>query len=402
MEFSKLTALAMPDKNVRDDILQTNRWYFSLPHTKGLSLSRLGQIIEQSINEIYVFDAETLNFIFVNEGARNNLGYSLDELSKLTPIDIKPEFTSLKFNELIKPLRSGGDKAVIFETVHKRKDDSVYPVEVHLQFSGDEEPAIFVAIILDITNRNARVEELKMARNQALEASQTKSDFLAVMSHELRTPLNAVIGFSEIIHRQMMGPPGEGKYREYARLIKESGEHLLSLVNNVLDLSAIEAGKMNVSKENIDVKRLFADCLMFVSQHAEDKSIEISEKMSTALPDLYADQKMLRQILINLLSNAVKHTPKNGQVIFSTETSKEEIRFVIHDNGPGIPQDMLNLVLEPFAQATSSPYTKDKSWGLGLSIVKNLTELHDGTLIIESDPGDGAKITVILPLGRGG
>ncbi len=368
-----------------------------MPHTRGLSLVRLGQIIEKSINEVYVFDADTLKFIFVNEGARDNLGYSLDELSELTPIDIKPMFSKSEFEALITPLRSGETEVLVFETVHKRKDGTTYPIEVHLQLSTEEEPYVFVAIILDITVHNKRSAELKEAKLLAEKASQTKSNFLAVMSHELRTPLNAILGFSQIIENHMMGPPGSGKYREYARLINESGEHLLDLVNNVLDLSAIEAGKLKVSKEETDFERLFSDCLIFVQQHAREKSIRISSNIPSPLPPLQADQRMLRQMLINLLSNAVKHTQENGNIVLSAGSPSGSVQLAVEDDGPGIPEDMIRLVLEPFEQVTSTPYNKDRSWGLGLSIVKGLAELHDGYLSVESDLGKGTRVTLTLP-----
>ena len=306
-----------------------------MPHTRGLSLVRLGQIIEKSINEVYVFDADTLKFIFVNEGARDNLGYSLDELSELTPIDIKPMFSKSEFEALITPLRSGETEVLVFETVHKRKDGTTYPIEVHLQLSTEEEPYVFV--------------------------------------------------------------PGSGKYREYARLINESGEHLLDLVNNVLDLSAIEAGKLKVSKEETDFERLFSDCLIFVQQHAREKSIRISSNIPSPLPPLQADQRMLRQMLINLLSNAVKHTQENGNIVLSAGSPSGSVQLAVEDDGPGIPEDMIRLVLEPFEQVTSTPYNKDRSWGLGLSIVKGLAELHDGYLSVESDLGKGTRVTLTLP-----
>ena len=368
-----------------------------MPHTRGLSHVRLGQIIEKSINEIYLFDADDLKFIFVNEGARENLGYSLDELSELTPIDIKPAYSKMKFDALIQPLRTGEKELVVFETVHERRDGSAYPVEVHLQLSTAEHPHVFVAIILDITERNRRRVELEEAKNIAEHANETKSNFLAAMSHELRTPLNAILGFSQIIENHTMGPPGGGKYRAYAHLINKSGAHLLDLVNNVLDLSAIEAGKLNVSKQDTDFESLFSDCLIFVSQHAKDKSIRISSNIPSPLPPLQADQRMLRQMLINLLSNAVKNTQENGRISMTAGSPNGQVELVVEDDGPGLPEDMIGLLLQPFEQVSSTPYHKDRSWGLGLSIVKGLAELHDGSLAIESSLGKGTKVTVTLP-----
>jgi len=160
---------------------------------------RLGRIIEQSLNEIYIFDAQTMHFLQVNHGARSNLGYTMAELQEMTPLDFKPEFTHQSFDELIKPLRDGTSKQITFETVHQRKNGSTYDVEVHLQLMKDEVPPVFVAILQDITDRKQAEEDRRFALVDAEQANQAKSEFLAAMSHELRTPLNAILGFSDIL-----------------------------------------------------------------------------------------------------------------------------------------------------------------------------------------------------------
>ena len=172
---------------------------------------------------------------------------------------------------------------------------------------------------------------------------------------------------------------------------------MLDLVNNVLDLSAIESGKLKVTKQDTDFESLFEDCLIFVQEHAVEKSIRISSEIPSPLPPLQADQRMLRQMLINLLSNAVKHTPANGHITISAGAPGTSVQLIVQDDGPGIPEDMIDLAIAPFEQITSTPYNKDRSWGLGLSIVKGLAELHGGFLSVESYSGKGTRVSVTLP-----
>jgi len=363
--------------------------------------ARLGRIVEQSLNEVYVFDAQTFRFLQVNLGARNNLKYTMEELRHLTPLDIKPNFTRQQFEDVIKPLRDKTEDKIIFVTVHRRKDGSDYDVEIHLQLIDTETPEVFGAIIQDITERKHAEASLRTALVEAERANNAKSEFLATMSHEFRTPLNAILGFSEMMRAQYFGPLGSKNYNEYANDIYDSGEHMLELVNDVLDIAAIEAGKRSIVKEVITIDELLKSCIRNVEEAAEQKIINLSVDVAEDLPLLYADRRSTIQVIHNLLSNAIKFTPRDGKVSVSASAADHEIVIKVMDSGIGISADHLPEITEPFIQADADPHYTQEGTGLGLSIVKSLVEAHDGTLNIESEIDKGTTVTVSLPSHEG-
>jgi len=236
------------------------------------------------------------------------------------------------------------------------------------------------------------------ARQEAEIANAAKSRFLAVMSHELRTPLNAIMGFSEIMATQHFGPIGNETYREYARDIHASSDHLLALINDVLNLTAIEAGKQRMKFEDIPVEALFDDCLATIAPQAAEKRITVIRDLEDALPPLHADPRATRQIVLNLLSNAVKYIPPGGQVRAAAHLEHGFHVLTVEDNGPGIPPELLPTLTQPFVRSETDPYTRQGSTGLGLAIVKQLVDLHKGILSIRSKPGAGTRISVSFPL----
>jgi len=494
--------------------------------------TRLGRIVEQSISEIYMFDAETLHFISVNRGARENLGYTATELEGLTPLDLKPEFTPERFENLVKPLRDGTEEAIAFQTVHRRKDGSTYDVEVCLQLmdrrtmsvfvanimdiserkrterelfekeerfrsilgssmvamivatdadgkivswnpaaekifgygeteivgrpltdimpkrfrdahrkgfnralnsddynimgktvsvhglkkSGEEFPIElsigvwkqdgiknFSAVIHDITERKATEEALQEALAQAERANQAKSEFLATMSHEFRTPLNAILGFSEMMRTQCFGPLGSDNYTEYASDIYNSGEHMLGLVNDILDISAIEAGKRPMVRETVEVGELLSDCVRSVDHSISGSGVVLNvQPVPADLPYLYADRRSIAQIILNLLSNAIKFTDRGGIITVTVTGRDGRIAIEVRDTGVGIEADRLDSITGPFSQTYSDPHQPQEGTGLGLSIVKSLVEAHDGELTIDSAVGTGTTVTVDFPVQRVG
>jgi len=363
--------------------------------------ARLGRIVERSLNEVYVFDAHTLRFLQVNHGARNNLNYSMAELRDLTPLDIKPNFTRQQFEDVIKPLRDKAEDMITFETVHRRKDGSDYNVEIHLQLIETETPEVFVAIIQDITDRKHAEQTLRSALVEAERANNAKSEFLATMSHEFRTPLNAILGFSEMMRAQYFGPLGSKNYNEYANDIYDSGEHMLELVNDVLDIAAIEAGKRSIVKEFIPVEALLKNCIRNIEDAADHKSIDLSVNVAKDLPVLYADRRSAIQIIHNLLSNAIKFTNRDGKISVSASAVDRDIVIKIIDSGIGISAGHLPDITEPFIQADADPHNAQEGTGLGLSIVKSLIEAHDGKLSIDSEVGKGTTVVVSLPTHEG-
>ena len=241
-------------------------------------------------------------------------------------------------------------------------------------------------------------EDLAVARDQAEEANRAKSDFLALMSHELRTPLNAIIGFSEIIKSEMMGPLGNPKYREYASDVFDSGQHLLGLINDILDLSKIEAGKMELEEKDVDVAEVIGSCLRLVTERAAKGGVKLITEIPDDLPALRIDERTLKQILLNLLSNAVKFTPEGGSVTVET-WFRPESGFVLQvaDTGVGIALEDIPKALTPFGQVGSRLDRKYEGTGLGLPLTKSLVEMSSGSLDLQSEVGAGTTVTVRFP-----
>ena len=236
------------------------------------------------------------------------------------------------------------------------------------------------------------------ARRRAEAANNSKSQFLATMSHELRTPLNAIMGFSEVMHAEVLGPIGSAKYKDYAGTIHESGRHLLNLINEILDLSRIEAGKYELSEQRVRLADVTEDCHRLLKLRAEAKGLEIIEDVPDGLPSVWADERAMRQICLNLMSNALKFTPKGGRITVTVDTvASGGQRLSVRDTGPGIPADEIPKVLQPFGQGSLAHKTAEGGTGLGLSIVQSLIELHGGTFELKSELRRGTQAIVILP-----
>ncbi len=236
---------------------------------------------------------------------------------------------------------------------------------------------------------------LVQARDAAQAAARAKAQFLATMSHELRTPLNSIIGFSEMMTEELFGPLGAQRYRDYAQGIRDSGCHLLELIDDVLDMAKIDAGKYVIRRLPLDLTPVVADCLRLVAGRAEEAGIGL-EPPAPGRWTIAADRRAVRQILLNLLSNAIKFTPAGGRIRVGIEAEAGHVAVVVADTGIGIPEDKLALVTEPFEQAHSG-YSAAQGTGLGLSITKSLVELHGGRLDIRSREGAGTVVTVMLP-----
>jgi two-component system cell cycle sensor histidine kinase PleC len=240
-------------------------------------------------------------------------------------------------------------------------------------------------------------EKYAEEKNRAEEANQTKSKFLANMSHELRTPLNAVIGFSEIMESGMFGPLGADKYHEYCRDIRESGQYLLDVINDILDMSKIEAGRLKLDLENVALDRIMTETMRVVSARAQDKHLELSAKIAPGI-QIRADRRAIKQIALNLLSNAVKFTPAHGRITVRARAVRGSVVIAIGDTGIGITREALAKLGRPFEQVESQLTKTHHGSGLGLAIAKSLVELHSGIMRIRSTPGVGTIVLVCLPL----
>lgn len=250
----------------------------------------------------------------------------------------------------------------------------------------------------DVTLRYKSERELLAAKEEAELASRAKSDFLANVSHELRTPLNAIIGFSEIIKGELFGPVGSPQYREYSADIFDSGTHLLNLINDILDLSKIEAGKLELIEENIDLAEIAQASLRLVQERAEGAGVKLKFEIQPNPPGLFADRRAVKQVLLNLLSNAVKFTEKTGQVTVLIKIAADGgVNILVKDTGIGIAESDMKKAFAPFGQADSALNRKYEGTGLGLPLSKRLIDLHGGALTLESKLGQGTTVAVWFP-----
>jgi PAS domain S-box-containing protein len=255
-------------------------------------------------------------------------------------------------------------------------------------------------VVADVTESKQREVELRLAKDEAELGNRAKSEFLANMSHELRTPLNAIIGFSEMLEQQPFGPLGHKSYSGYARDIRTSGEHLLAIINDVLDLSRIEAGSLKLNEARVDLRRALDGTIRLIHQRATESGIAIEDRIGADLPLLHADERILKQCFINLLSNAVKFTPRGGRIVVTTERTVEGLNIEFSDTGIGIAAKDLTRILAPFVQADSGHARRHDGAGLGLPLVKSFIELHGGRLELESTLGQGTLARLVIPAAR--
>jgi signal transduction histidine kinase len=257
------------------------------------------------------------------------------------------------------------------------------------------------AHIRELEATKVQLEQTSASLSAALQtadaAIKAKSEFLAAMSHELRTPLNAVIGFSEVMLNEVFGALGHDRYREYADNIRASGTHLLGLINDVLDMSRLDEGELSLSKEDVKMGDLIGDAVRAINLQAEAANISLIEDVEPWLPPLRLDRRRMKQVLINLLTNAVKFTPAEGTVRISAFRHGDNFAVQVSDTGIGMDTRQIPKALERFGQVDSRLSRKYEGVGLGLPLAKQLTELHGGRLELESVPGNGTTVTVILP-----
>lgn len=352
----------------------------------------IAHVLEESLNEIYIFDANTFRFIQVNKGARLNLGYSMKELKSFTPLDLKPEFTMESLEKIVEPLRKGEKQKIKFETIHRRKDGSLYNVEAHLQLSTFQTIPVFVAIILDITERKEVEEQLQNAKEAAETASLAKSQFLANMSHEIRTPMNGVIGMTGLL----MDTTLTEEQREFADTICNSADSLLTLINDILDFSKIEAGKLEMEDIDFDLCGVVESSIDIFTIKANEKKLDFSCFVDPEIPYmLRGDPGRLKQVLVNLTSNAIKFT-KEGEVSISVTLVEETdshatVHFAVRDTGTGISADKIDSLFQPFSQVDASTTRKYGGTGLGLAICKQIVDLMAGKIGVESKKDKGSN-----------
>jgi cell cycle sensor histidine kinase DivJ len=297
----------------------------------------------------------------------------------------------------LKPLELGFERTLsqgpqTIEVRLRRRDGSYVAVEMKTVALRGE----IVASSRDVSDRNARIADLVIARDRAEQSSEARTRFLASVAHELRTPLNAIIGFSDMMHNEVFGPVGHKKYREYAEHIRDSGMHLVELVSDLLDMSKIEAGKFTIERQRVEIAPLLEECVTMLSGTAAEAGVNLRCESERGVY-LQADRRAVKQAVVNLLSNAIKFTPSEGSVVLSAAATGDGVCINVADTGVGIPDSEIGRIGKPFEQVAGTKGLH-KGTGLGLSLVKALTELHGGRMEITSALGDGTTVSLRLPV----
>ncbi len=347
--------------------------------------------VENAPDGIFITD-EKGNCIEVNKTACKISGYNKDELLKMKFNDLIDTRYRRKDDESFQDLKKDGFVSVELSMVNK--DGNVCWLRKDAAKLSDKRYLVF---IIDITQKKKAEYALIKAKMLAEESSRAKSEFMANISHELRTPLTAVIGFSDVLSSNNFGELNEKQF-EFVSHINKSGNHLLELINNILDLSRIETGKMELECSGFSLKQVIEDVTSLMSPIASKKNIDVEINNSIKEDHIIADRLKFKQIMINLLSNAIKFTPDAGKVSVNIERSDHEFFISVSDNGIGIPKNMLNNIFNPFMQVDSSNKRRYAGTGLGLSLVKEFVEMHDGRVWVESEEGEGSSFTFTIPV----
>jgi PAS domain S-box-containing protein len=373
-----------------------------------VSEERLASILEIAPEAIVAADRDSRIELF-NRGAEHVFGYSAAEVIG-RPIEILlPERIRTRLLPQDGRRVAGKLWAAEFDAQQEmfglRRDGAEFPAEASVfQLATDDELA-FALILRDVTERKRQDRDLRHAKETAELANRAKSEFLANMSHELRTPLNAIIGFSQIINSRMFGADID-RYVDYAHDIHNSGKDLLKIINDILDLSKIEAGQMNLSDQAVDLDRVVSGCIKVVAERAQRGRITIERNLPEAMPRLWADELRVKQMVNNLLTNAVKFTEPGGRVVLSVRPSytpngvQDGVDIVVRDTGIGMDPSEIPIALSPFGQVDQGLARRHEGTGLGLPLVRRMIELHQGQLSISSARGKGTTATLHFPANR--
>jgi len=364
------------------------------------SQSRLEKIIDLTPEAVITIDTEMVIQLF-NQGAERIFGYQSDEIIGHSMDILMPKRFRMGHQKHVSRFEALPNNYLLMDTRDEikglRKDGTEFPASASVAKTEIDGEHIYTVVLYDISERQRYEDERRRVLGIVEKANKAKSEFMASMSHELRTPLNAILGFSEMIALQKLGPIQNGQYLEYANDINISGLHLLAMVNDILDIERIEAGKYELRKEGFLASDVVNACSLFLKQRAEEKGVSLTINLVEPLPLLNADKRAIMQVLINLLTNAVKFTPEHGEVALEARASKKNFIFIVRDNGIGVPAEKIPLLKDPFVRHKSNPNEPQDGVGLGLAISNSLVDIHGGTLEIESTLGKGTTITVTLP-----
>ncbi len=363
------------------------------------------RLLAENISDIVTGHTDNADIVFVTPAVERVLGVRPDTirgdgLFRMIHVADRPAYLTAVSDAVRRGLTSEVEFRLRLDTPEGR--GRWLWLEMRCRPLGDADPlgggARAVAVTRDVTERKAQEAELLRAREAAEEASHAKTRFLANVSHELRTPLNAIIGFSEMLAAEVFGPLADTRQREYVTLIHESGSHLLQVVNDILDMSKIESGTFDVVPEPFDMTNLVDGVRQLMTHQADERGLTLRLAGDFDLPEVVADRRACKQILINLLSNAVKFTDRGGSVSLGARRDGDFVEMFVRDTGIGIAEKDLRRLGTPFVQADCGYDRRHEGTGLGLSVVKGLADLHGGTMRIESRLGEGTCVTVRLPI----
>jgi PAS domain S-box-containing protein len=386
---SHLDVIGQPDVSDQS-ILQRERDDAILLLTSVFDVSEIGIVVSDYSARI----------VRVNDAFIRTYGWSRDELinvevSSLVTPDERDLAKRNYDNFVTKGVRSSGEMKII------RKNGSIAnALFTTATIELSQKRRFQVTTVMDITLRKQMEQSLYLAKEQADTANRAKSTFLANMSHELRTPLNAIIGFSEMMEKETFGPLGHKKYAEYLGDIHMSAGHLLEIINEVLDMSKIEAGRIELDEETVNIPELIKSVTRMIASRAFASDLVFVEQIEDDLPLLKADQRLIRQVLINLVTNAVKFSIKGGSITITAKILPDNrMQIIIADQGVGIAKDKIRQAMEPFGQVSDRQpeHSENQGTGLGLPLAKAMIELHDGELYLESEVGHGTSVFINIP-----
>lgn len=366
--------------------------------------NHFANIFHESLNEIYVFDAETLRFINVNYGAQKNIGYLLPELQTMTPLDIKPAYTEAEFREQINILNKDKVHKLEFETLHKRKDGTTYPVNVHLQRTKLGDKAIYIAIVLDITEQknytekleqtvSERTEELRVALASERELNDLKTKFLSLVSHEFKTPLSAIQTSAILLSKYALASQ-QGKRDKHIKTISDKVNYLNNIINDFLSLEKLEKGKVEYNFSSFKISKVINEVVYNANMILKDgQHINYPDNIDDL--SMYQDEKILELALTNLVNNAIKYSSEHTVIDIDIEQKKHTTIFVVRDNGVGIPKKDQKNIFQRYFRAEN--VLLSQGTGIGLNIVKEHIENLDGKIYFTSKEGVGSEFTIELP-----
>lgn len=366
------------------------------------AISLLASVFDVSEIGIVVTD-ESGKIVRVNDSFIRTYGWARDEMVGHRFVNLVSEDEREKTRLNHKKFISVGGRSAGEIKILRRDGGTAHALFTSATLNLSQNRKFLITTVMDITLRKQMEQSLRFAKEQADSANRSKSTFLANMSHELRTPLNAIIGFSELMIKGTFGKINNDRYQEYMDDIHMSAEHLLGIINEVLDMSKIEAGKLELHEEEFDISELIRSVCRMSSSRTFSSHIDIVRDLQEGLPGVCADYRLMRQVLINIITNAIKFSDTNSQIIIKAFEKDGGLEVCVVDQGIGISQDQLEKAMEPFGQISEMPERRDvanQGTGLGLPLAKAMIEMHQGRFSIASEVDKGTTVTIFLPAER--